>query len=133
MKKIVIIIAGILFCLVVLVVINPPEVIMEETKIEAPDRPQKVPVHAFWVGGIDGGNFIDIVKSGDEGELFLAKIYNDFTGDIEYEGLLKYTGSKSINHSLDDASLYQGWDGEHLHLISGDSMQVHRVNDLSKP
>lgn len=133
MKKTVIIIAALLFCLVVLVVVNPPEIIIEEAKLEAPDRPQDVPKNAFWVGGIDGGNFIYVVKLDSEEKLFLAKIYNDYTGDIEYEGILKYTGSNNINHSLNDASLYQGWDGEHLYLVNAESMRVHPLNDLSKP
>lgn len=125
MKKILLILSSILILLFVVITINPPEIVFEESEIVSPKKPETVPGNVFWAGGIDGGNFIYVESYQDTGELFFVQIYNDFTGDIEYEGLLKYSGGRGLEPPLNDASLYQGWDGNKLHLVGGESMTIY--------
>lgn len=132
MKKTFIIFLSIVFILFVFMVINPPEIVFEETKIASPEKPSSVPNNAFWAGGIDGGNFIYLAKHTDNDTLFFAQIYNDDTGDIEYEGILKYLGNEAIHKSLNNPALYQGWDGENLYLASGELMIIYQKKNLRK-
>ncbi len=132
MKKLGITFALICAAFITLFIINPPEITFEETEATAPRKPKSVPNSAFWAGGIDGGNFILVSKREGEHNLFSAQIYNDNTGDIEYSGVLKYSGNQTIERSLNDPSLYQGWDGEKLHLANGEYMAIYENNDLTK-
>lgn len=125
MKKVIIILTSLLTIFIFLIILNPPKLTIE-SNYTSPQKPDLVPSAALWVGGIDGGNFISVKAYNDEEKLFFAKIYNDFTGEIEYEGLVKYNGSKSIVSSLNMPSLYRGWDGDSLHLIDGETMTIYR-------
>ncbi|WDE07170.1 hypothetical protein SG34_009905 [Thalassomonas viridans] len=125
MKKILLILLSILVLFFVLIAINPPEIVFEDRKIVYPEKPESIPNNVFWAGGIDGGNFIYVEPYKDTGTLYYVQIYNDFTGDIEYKGLLKYSGRGSLKQPLNDAALYQGWDGTKLHLVSGESMTIY--------
>jgi len=132
MKRILIVLGGLIFILVVLIIVNPPEITFEESKVISPEKPKSVPNNTFWVGGIDGGNYIYIEKYNNENKLFFAHIYNDYTGDIEYEGLLKYSGNRDISESLYNSSIYQGWDGDNLHLSNGEFMSIYDSKNLTK-
>ncbi len=132
MKKLGIAFAFICAAFITLLVVNPPEITFEEIEAAAPKKPKSVPTDAFWVGGIDGGNFIFVSKHEDKDSLFSVKIYNDYTGDLEYTGVLKYSGNKTIEKSLNDHSLYQGWDGEKLHFADGEYMAIYTNDNLTK-
>lgn len=129
MKRILIILISLLTIFIFLVILNPPEIIVE-SNITSPKKPESVPNTALWAGGIDGGNFIFVKAYKDEEKLFFAQIYNDFTGEIEYEGLVKYNGSKDITNSLNSQSFYRGWDGDSLHLIDGEIMTIYSNKKL---
>lgn len=126
MKKLGIICVIAFVVILIIVIKNPPSIIVEDIEVTRPEKPKSVSDHAFWVGGVDGGNFIVVTKT-KEKSLFFAEIYHDFTGELEYAGMLKYSGSKEIENFLGKASFYQGWDGENLHLANGESMTVHLV------
>lgn len=124
MKKLLIILAGALLIFSAIIAINPPHITFNDSKVVPPERPASVPDKAFWVGGVDGGNFILIKKQSGDNKLFFVKIFNDSTGDIEYKGLLKYSGQKDTQELLDNPALYQGWDGDNLHLVGGERMEI---------
>ncbi len=115
---------GVAIVIILIIAINPPEITFEETTSDIPDRPKNLPDKAFWIGGVDGGNFICIEKSKDQNKVFPVQIFNDYTGEIEYDGKLKYMGTKSILNEISTQSLYQGWDGESLHLRGGELMVI---------
>jgi hypothetical protein len=124
MKKILIIFLGLIVALIVALVANPPTITVEDSIVTSPEKPGIVPDHAFWIGGIDGGNFIYIKKHESEDNLFYTNIYNDHTGEIEYQGILQYSGDKDIYKELQDTSTYQGWDGDNLHLSNGELLSI---------
>lgn len=124
MKKVFIILTSLLTVIILFFIVNPPEVIVE-SKVTSPKKPDSVPDRALWAGGVDGGNFIFVQTYNDDKQLYFAKIYNDFTGEIEYEGLVKYNGSKDITNSLNSQSFYRGWDGDSLHLVDGEAMAIY--------
>ncbi len=109
MKKLGIIFTIICVVFIMLIIINPPKITFEETTATAPSKPESVPDNAVWVGGVDGGNFILVSKREGELNLFSAHIYNDYTGDLEYGGILKYSGDEIIEKPLTDPALYLGW------------------------
>ena len=125
-KKVLIAFSSIVLLFLVVVVLNPPQITIEDNELVAPKRPTSVPEDTFWIGGIDGGNYISIEK--DKDDLYFAKIYNDYTGSIEYEGKLKILGSQTLQGPVSDSLLYQGWDGENLHLSNGHMMTIFPKN-----
>ncbi|MFL1406200.1 hypothetical protein ACJO2E_12735 [Marinobacter sp. M1N3S26] len=101
---------------------TPSAIQVEETKVETPNKPASVPADTFWAGGIDGGNFIKITVDSTDPNAVSAEIYNDSTGDIEYDGLMEYSGPDGIPEAVSDPSFIHGWDGYSLHLANGHSL-----------
>lgn len=130
MKKALVILACLLSVFVFIIVLNPPEIIIEDN-IMSHQRPELVPPSALWAGGVDGGNFIYVKEFKKEDSLFFAQIYNDFTGELEFEGVMKYIGTRDISNSLNIKSFYSGWDGENLHLSNGDTMTIYDNKNLT--
>jgi len=50
MKKILIVLGSSIFILVVIIIVNPPEITFEESKVISPVKPKSVPNNPFWVG-----------------------------------------------------------------------------------
>ncbi|MCP4118034.1 MAG: hypothetical protein GY737_22065 [Desulfobacteraceae bacterium] len=125
-KKFLLISGLFIFILIVgLLIANPPKITIEKPLIDPPERPSLVPDKAFWVGGPDGGNFVYVMKSDSpEKNTYYAMIYNDYSGEIEYEGNLKYSGDRDISDSIDKPELFQGWDGERLFLSNDNYMSI---------
>jgi len=94
-------------------------------KPQPPKRPASVPVHAVWVGGLDGGVWVD-VKGTVNDRTIECGIYNDQTGDLEYEGKLVGPPNKKPDLAKADA-----WDGRKLMFEGGYSYEVQ--GDLLKP
>lgn len=80
-----------------------------------PDRPKNVPSDAIWVGGLDGGVFLDLKKISDQ--VAQGTVYTDL-GDIFYRGRLEITEGQ-IDFPLNSMLAYQGWDGENMMLRDG--------------
>lgn len=83
-----------------------------------PARPGSVPASAVWVGGVDGGVFVDIA-SATGGEyrvrIFLA------TGEPEVDGVFVPSADTPPAATI-DASSVSGWDGEQLLLDGGGAL-----------
>ncbi len=79
-------------------------------------RPNSVPAHALWVGGIDGGVYILITKNIDnEPRIYNAVIYHEI-GSIEYKGRLIINSSNTPLFDYENASSYSMRDGDTLYL-----------------
>lgn len=103
---------------------TPSAIQVEETKIEAPNKPSSVPEDTFWAGGVDGGNFIKITVDSTAPKAVSAEIYNDSTGDVEYNGRMEYSGPDGVPEAVSDPSFIHGWDGNSLHLANGHSLSA---------
>lgn len=78
-----------------------------------PERPEAVPETAIWIGGADGGVFIEVSET-DKENLYTGSVYHDHNGDVWYQGEFKYTGDKAFEP--DERSSYRSWDGTVLYL-----------------
>jgi hypothetical protein len=85
---------------------------------EPPPRPSGVPPKAVWAGGIDGGDFILLSPATSDGT-YRAKIYNDHSGDLEFDGKLRLTSPSTSPIDVADPKTYSDWDGESLSLRDG--------------
>jgi hypothetical protein len=85
---------------------------------EAPPRPSGVHAKAIWAGGIDGGAFIRLIPAKADGT-YAARIYNDHSGDLEFNGKLRLKELSQAPIDVNDPKTYSGWDGESLFLRDG--------------
>lgn len=85
---------------------------------EAPPRPAVVPHRAQWVGGVDGGVFIECHEV-NQTDLYQCTIYNDATGEIEDQGNFSVLQSSVVRLDLDNAKLFTGWDGDYIFTSDG--------------
>ena len=81
----------------------------------APPRPPNVPLSAVWVGGRDGGAFLDCTASTDS--LYACSVYNDATGDVWASGKFAPEGRESS--MIVQASDYSAYDGRRIILRKG--------------
>lgn len=91
------------------------------TSSEPEIRPEPVPVTALWVGGADGGVYVDI--NHDAGN-YSGTVYTDSSGDIWYRGSFTYSGTAEFD--VKAATSYTGWDGEMLYLANGEHLQAEQ-------
>ncbi|WP_324171794.1 hypothetical protein [Sulfurimonas sp.] len=86
-------------------------------------RHENIPKSAMWIGGLDGGVYIDIKKLPiDEKTIYRATVFYE-SGSIDYNGTLKINLlGKNFNYS--DVNAYSGWDGDTLYLRDGRFLQV---------
>lgn len=91
------------------------------TSFEPQQRPEQVPTAALWVGGADGGVYVDISR--DAGN-YSGTVYTDSTGDIWYSGSFTYSGTAEFD--VKAAESYTGWDGEMLYLANGEQLQAEQ-------
>jgi hypothetical protein len=81
-----------------------------------PERPSKVPKQALWVGGADGGVFVQIRDVPESDRIYRMAIYNGRTGEVLYSGLAELRPSSASRVKVSDPGSYSGWDGEKLIL-----------------
>lgn len=91
---------------------------------------QTGPNGSWWVGGDDGGVFINIIDNENTtDQIYTGTIYFGHDQSIWYQGKFKLIGD--IKFSPDDHSLYQGWDGERLHLTNAAYLEaVEPISEL---
>ena len=82
----------------------------------APPAPPSVPPSAEWVGGSDGGAFIDCMASENQ-SINTCTVYNDQTGDVWMSGAFVRSGGKS--GVLGQDLKYSGADGANIYLSDG--------------
>lgn len=75
-------------------------------------RPDSISPHAQWIGGADGGVFINITPT-ETPRIYTGTIYSA-SGVILYRGRLRHTGNTAFD--VNNADSYQGWDGDFLFL-----------------
>lgn len=85
-------------------------------------KPSNIPDTAFWVGGADGGAYIEIKPNKEVRNKYYAKIYFDSTGEIWYEGWLIYSGKETLN--INDKNIYSLWDGDTLYLVDNKFLTI---------
>ena len=83
-----------------------------------PERPAAVPAEAAWVGGADGGVFVEL-ETGGSGDRFTGTIYYETTGEVWYRGAFRLDPAGSGAVPLDDPTQWNAWDGESLYLMDG--------------
>ena len=88
-------------------------------EVEPPPRPLSVPESVPWVGGPDGGVFVDISKTEIQ-NIYTGSIYADVTGAVRFQGKFKYTGKKSFDVS--DRNSFSFWDGDYLFLRNNEKL-----------
>lgn len=94
------------------------------SKVHQQQRPAEVPQQAYWVGGPDGGVYVNIeptTKKQQEAKkspkAYAVAIYFD-NGEPWYMGTMRLEPTDTEPLKL-SASLFNGWDGEELHLKDG--------------
>lgn len=91
----------------------------DDEKRSTPPIPPNVPYDALWIGGNDGGAFIEVEETSDSSR-YLGTIYFESSGEIWYQGALKYTGSTPFDTK--SPSSYIAWDGDVLLLKNGSKL-----------
>jgi len=84
----------------------------------APAKPNSVPASAVWVGGVDGGVFVDIGPAAP-GE-YRVRVFQA-SGETEVDGVF-VPGPATSPTAMITASSISGWDGEQLLLDDGGSL-----------
>lgn len=86
----------------------------------APARPDGVAPEAIWVGGMDGGVFLLVVRDPSDGNgLYRGCVFADGGPYLLYNGLLRKHGPGPVAGPLDRPETYDGWDGTRLYLADG--------------
>lgn len=92
-----------------------------------PERPANVPIGAFWVGGMEGGVFVELAKSqGDPPDLYRGAIYYERSGEIWFKGRFRLEPSGPARIDTNNHLLFDGWDGDALHLTDGRTLKAIR-------
>lgn len=95
------------------------------TSEEIPTPPG--PNGSWWLGGVDGGVFIDIKDDENLNDnIFIGTIYFETDKSIWYQGPLRLVGN--IDFSVNNHDQYVTWDGERLHLK--ESSYLEAVNPI---
>lgn len=81
------------------------------------------PEGSWWVGGPDGGVFIDIKDDNISSDrIYKGTVYYDADRTVWYQGRLRLIGN--LKFSPKDRASYLGWDGEKLLLIEEAYLEV---------
>jgi hypothetical protein len=73
------------------------------------------PTGSWWLGGDDGGAFIDIKDDGNVNDrIYFGTVYYDADREVWYRGPFRLVGS--LNFDVNNHNQYLGWDGERLYL-----------------
>jgi hypothetical protein len=89
-----------------------------------PARPSNIPVTSVWVGGHDGGVFVLVEKSTQQGkDNYRGEIYY-VSGDLAYKGPLKMVPEDMSDFDTTKKESYEGWDGNTLYISSNRRLQA---------
>lgn len=86
-------------------------------RTERVKRPDPVPATAEWVGGADGGAWIECKRTEVDSQLFCA-IYHDRLGELIMEGRFEISGRDKSVGELGQLN-YNGFDGDSIYLADG--------------
>ncbi len=81
------------------------------------------PAGSWWLGGDDGGAFIDIKDDENTNDnLYSGTIYYDADNQIWYQGPFKLVGK--LKFDINNHDQYLAWDGERLYLKEQSYLQA---------
>ncbi|MEF1170539.1 hypothetical protein [Vibrio campbellii] len=86
---------------------------------EEKERPTLVPISAHWVGGLDGGVYLEVYAEGDN---YSGTVYYPNSGETWYQGGFKYSGKDAIE--VNNSELFSSWDGDTIYLTTGEKLSV---------
>ncbi|PAU82349.1 hypothetical protein CK501_04175 [Halovibrio salipaludis] len=86
---------------------------------KAPQAPDTVSEEAVWVGGRDGGVFVELSET-EQGGIYTGSIRYGHNGELWYQGKFKYTGDEPF--ALDKQSSFKSWDGTTLYLSNQEQL-----------
>jgi len=90
---------------------------------EVHTRPDSIPKTALWVGGVDGGIYLEIKKDqNDKPNIYRGVIYHS-SGDIDFKGKLSIN-SKEPSFEYNNSESYSSWDGDILYLRDGRELTI---------
>jgi hypothetical protein len=83
-----------------------------------PPRKEGIPTDAFWVGGVDGGNWYQVVSVHNHKNNAFIKVFNDATGDliVERRFFVVCIGATNPIWIEDLKNQITGFDGEKIYL-----------------
>ncbi len=105
-----------ILCYSVFVLLNSAE------PVPLAKKPQGVPEKAFYIGGPDGGHFLEI-EPAESANDYQVKVYHDFTGQLVFSGLLHYSGTGNFNEKFAESTEYSLWDGDKLVLRDYETLE----------
>jgi hypothetical protein len=82
-----------------------------------PERLSNIPQKAKWCGGADGGNWYEVTKVLPN-NIFMIKIYNEGSGEIEVDTIFTLNSDCTFKH-IDSITLIKsinGYDGDKILL-----------------
>jgi hypothetical protein len=87
-----------------------------KVRFSEPPRPSGVPKESLWVGGADGGVFVQIREVTKSNSMYRMVVYHGRTGEILFRGLAELRPAGKGRLNIDDPGSYSGWDGEKMIL-----------------
>lgn len=84
-----------------------------------PTRPSNVPAEAFFVGGNNGGVFLNCVENLSNTKIYECVVYYDTTGEIWTKGTFVIKPDENSGFNPSDKNLYNSYDGSRISLKDG--------------
>ncbi len=91
--------------------------------VSEPRRPAQVPKQALWVGGSDGGVFVEVSETPQKDSGYRMTVYHSRTGQILYTGPAEIRPRGKGSLRVHDVESYSGWDGEKMILSDGRTLE----------
>ncbi len=87
------------------------------------------PNGSFWVGGADGGVFIQVspVPESDEQRIYSGTVYDEFDEAIWYAGRFRLHGHFDFDPT--NREHYLGWDGERILLLESSYLEALDIGE----
>ena len=87
-----------------------------------PEKPNVVPKSAAWVGGCDGGNWIELVSIEQEKVRF--RIYRDWNGDLILDADFEYIDCNEFRLSKSNWTEYVSYYGNAIELMDREEINA---------
>ncbi|PHR59057.1 MAG: hypothetical protein COA44_02595 [Arcobacter sp.] len=124
-KKILIFILSFVFTIIVSFSVGYMVALVDTATPYTHKRPSIVPKTALWIGGLDGGNYIEIEKLIDDPiNVYQAKIYYDYEiCELRYSGKLELNSLEKI-FNYKNPDIFSSFDGVKLNLQDGRYLSI---------
>ncbi len=91
--------------------------------VTPPPKPDSVPMESIWVGGLDGGVFINMKLTESSPVEYWGEIHY-ISGDLSYRGNFLLLPKSEDGFEIDNPSVYQAWDGDTIYLSDNRQLRV---------